>query len=131
MTIRLLILCLLAAAPAGAETLLDGPGFAARVSGKTIHFDRWGEAYGAEQYLPDRRVIWRFEGEACQPGRWYPQGDAICFVYDDQPGPICWSVIDAADGLRVRIVGDLPENDLTVRRETTAPLACPGEFLGS
>jgi hypothetical protein len=129
--VRLVLLGLLFAAPAIAETILDGPAFEARVTGKTLHFERWGLPYGAEQYLPGRRVIWRFQGDRCEHGRWFARGEAICFSYDSVPGPLCWHVIDGADGLRVREIGDVPGNDLSLRRESPAPLDCPGEYLGS
>lgn len=121
----------LAALPAGAETPLDGPAFAALVEGRTLYFDRWGLPYGAEQYLPGRQVVWRFEGGDCLPGRWFPRDGAICFEYEIEPGAVCWSVLDTETGIRIRELGDVPGNDLTIRRTTPAPLPCPGEFLGS
>jgi hypothetical protein len=121
----------LAAAPGVAETPLDGAAFEALTSGRTLHFDRWGLPYGAEQYLPGRRVIWQFEGEDCLAGRWYPRDDAICFVYDAAPGAVCWSVLDTEAGIRIREQDDVPGNDLTIRKATETPLPCPGPWLGS
>lgn len=120
-----------AAGPVLAQAPLDGAAFQALTEGKTLHFNRWGQPYGAEQYLPGRVVIWRFEGEDCLRGRWYTDGEAICFLYEDLPEPVCWTVLEGPDGMHVREINDVPGNDLTVRKETAIPLSCPGEFLGS
>ena len=43
-----------------AETPLSAEDFAARVQGKVLTYGLAGEPYGAEEYLPDRRVRWSF-----------------------------------------------------------------------
>ena len=74
----------------GAETPMSAADFEARVTGKTLTYSNEGVAYGAEEYLSDRRVRWSFLDGECQEGRWYVAGDQICFVYDDIPDPQCW-----------------------------------------
>lgn len=132
--IRVLLACLALTLPAAAteETPLSGIDFAARVTGKTIFFEQFGRAYGAETYRGDGRVIWRFSGEECRDGRWYPEGDAICFVYDYDPTePQCWHFFDRPEGLVGRVVGADPAEDLTGRRESRAPLICDRPYFGA
>ncbi len=119
------------AMPALAETPLSADAFERLVEGRTMTFGLSGqEPYGIERYLPDRRVIWAFIGEACVEGRWYPEEDTICFVYEDGTGPQCWQFYKARDGvedgLRALFTSD-PDNDLEyVVREATIPFVCPG-----
>jgi hypothetical protein len=121
----------LAALPSAAERVLTVEEFEALTTGKTFTFNRWSQPYGAEQYLPQRQVIWKFEGDDCYAGRWYGDQGMICFVYEVTPEPICWDVLEAEDGIRIRLVGDVRGNDLTVDTVSPEPLACPGPFLGS
>lgn len=78
--------------------------FEAFTEGRTFAHDSAAGPYGAEIYLPGRRVIWHFlDDRACEPGRWYPEGDAICFDYDNAPagdGPECWFYFREDDRLR-------------------------------
>lgn len=132
--IRMTLACLALAHPVAAtETIpLAGTTFAARVTGKTIYFEQYGRAYGAETYRGDGSVIWRFFGEDCQEGSWYPEGDAICFVYDYAPTePQCWHFFDSPDGLVGRVVGADPAEDLLGRRESAAPLICDRPYFGA
>jgi hypothetical protein len=128
-----LALATLAPSVARAEgTPLSAIEFAGRVTGKTIYFEQQGRAYGAETYRPDGTVTWRFSGEACREGRWYPDAGAICFVYDYAPTePQCWFFFDRPEGLVGRVVGDDPQFDLLGRRESPAPLICDQPFLGA
>lgn len=79
----------------------DGEIFDALTQGKTIYFRSDGELYGAEQYLPDRRVIWSFLDGECSEGRWFARNGRICFVYDHAPlNQQCWIFDQGARGLR-------------------------------
>lgn len=125
------ILALLAlAVPAGAEIPLDGPAFEARVTGRTLAYAQDGMAYGAEQYLPGRRVVWAFAGQPCQYGRWYEAAPArICFVYDTDPTPQCWQFFDRPGGLTAVFEGGGTQ-PLTEVGDIDGPLACPGPQVG-
>lgn len=107
-----------------AVTLLDGPAFAARVTGHTVIWTREGEDFGVEQYLDGNRVIWRRANGTCEHGHWAPDGPRICFHYEGNPGPICWLFADEGGQLIARSlpadVGDL----LRSRDENAAPLSC-------
>ncbi|WP_323041273.1 hypothetical protein [Gemmobacter sp.] len=126
-----LIACL--ATPLLAAEPLDGAAFEARVIGQTFSFQVGGQSYGAEQYLPGRRVIWAFSDGPCREGTWSePEPGRICFVYDHAPDdPQCWSFFDDDGRLRARFQGGLPQDDLIEARRSPAPLACPGPDLGA
>lgn len=128
-----LILCLALTAPAAfAQETYSGAEFDARVTGKTLYFERGGQPFGAEQYLPDQRVIWAFEEGQCQRGIWYEdtQGD-ICFLYEGNPDPICWDFFKLpGGGVSARAKGGHPLNDLRAVREDDAPLQCELPDLG-
>ena len=126
----LLLLLLSTAAAAPAETPLTAEEFEDRVTGLTLSFDRHGAPYGAEQYLPGRKVIWTFLDGVCKRGYWYEAAEKICFVYEDEPGPQCWDFLRTDQGFAARSVGDVPMNDLIVSGESRAPLHCPGPDVG-
>ncbi|MEP2640795.1 hypothetical protein [Roseobacter sp.] len=59
--------------------------------GKTLFYGEEGQSYGVEEYLENRRVIWSFLDGQCKYGEWYEQADQICFIYEDNPNPQCWT----------------------------------------
>lgn len=126
-----LILALLPAV-AFAERAVTAQEFEAMVAGNTLRFDRFGEAFGAEQYFPDKRVIWAFEGGQCQRGIWFENtAGQICFVYDSAPTPQCWLFLEMPGGaFHARSVGDPPTDDLVTRGVDQEPLDCPLPDLG-
>lgn len=87
----LLALAAAALLPADARAqVLDAAGLEALAGRGTLHFRGPDGAYGAEQFLPGRRSLWRFAGSpTCQSGHWYQRGAAICFLYDEAPAPSC------------------------------------------
>lgn len=120
-----LILTLMAApAQAGPLALLGADDFEARVTGRTIYWTQGEEPAGAEQYLPGRRVIWRFGDNACTIGHWYAKGPYICFLYENDDGPICWTFAEAQGGLAARPKGGAVSDVLRAGAESTAPLGC-------
>ena len=50
---------------------MTGAEFEAATTGRTLYYNSAGQAYGVEQYLPGRRVIWAFVGDDCRKGNWY------------------------------------------------------------
>ena len=119
-----------AAAPSAAENPLTGEAFGQATTGRTFFYSRDGQSFGAEQYLPGRRVIWAFTGDDCQKGYWYPEGSEICFVYEDEPGPQCWTFTQGPDGLTGRYRGDAENPPLIARRSSPEPMACLGPDIG-
>lgn len=122
------------ALPAAAERVVSAEEFEQMVTGKTLHFDRQSQPFGAEQYFDDKRVIWEFEngnGE-CQRGIWFENTSGqICFVYDTDPAPQCWEFLEGDDGqFRARLDGSAPADDLVTNRVSREPLDCPLPDLG-
>lgn len=116
---------------APAEEPLSGAEFDRLTRGRTLTYGIGRTAYGIEQYLPGRRVIWAFLGEPCRFGTWSePSPGAICFVYDHDPTPQCWNFFDDGGRLRARFIGDPPGSDLVQVDESPRPMACPGPDVG-
>ena len=125
------LLCLLAlsflADPAWA---VNGQEFDDYTLGKTFYFASDGEPYGAEEYLPNRRVRWTFLDGKCKEGEWYEEGELICFVYEDQPVPQCWSFEISAGGLTARFENNPNQTQLYEVRQSPEPLMCLGPEVG-
>ena len=121
----------LPASMAKADTPLDAESFERYTTGQTLTFTHDGVPYGAEQYLPGRRVIWAFMGEECEEGVWYPRGDMICFEYDTYYIEQCWHFYRSDDGLRAVFQGpDGPSTELYEAHRSTTPLMCEGPEVG-
>ena len=122
----------LSAHAAAAERVVTPQEFEGLVAGKTLRFDRFGEPFGAEQYFPDKRVIWAFEDGTCERGIWFENGAGqICFVYDVDPAPQCWDFIEMPSGdFHARAEGSDPAADLVARATGEDPLTCEAPDLG-
>ena len=121
----------LATSAANAEVPLTASEFEARVTGRTLLFSSDGIAYGGEEYLNNRRVRWSFLDGECQDGRWYPAGEQICFVYDEIPGPQCWSFYLRGDRLLARFENDPTATELIETSRQDEPLLCLGPKVGA
>ena len=62
---RLALIAALLPLPAFAQTPMTAAEFDAYATGKTLTYARDGAVWGAEQYLPDRKVVWAFTAEEC------------------------------------------------------------------
>jgi hypothetical protein len=100
-----LILFVTAAPQARAEAPLTPEAFEAEVTGRTLTYATPEGPYGIERYLPGRRVTWGFLDGQCYEGEWYPEGDAICFVYDGIDEVQCWRFWRDGEGLRAEFTG--------------------------
>jgi hypothetical protein len=121
---------MLAAAPTGAEAI-GADAFGALAEGRTLRFTLNGAPFGAEQYFGGRRTLWRFEGGECLEGRWWAEGELICFSYD---GPAqCWRFLERPSGFAAELVdgGAGPGFVLELSGIDTAPLDCAGPYVGS
>lgn len=125
-----LIAALAAATPALGQSPMTAAEFDDYVTGKTLTFSSLGVDYGQEEYRDDRRVRWSFLDGDCKEGRWYPDAENICFVYEDGTGPQCWRFFRDAAGLRAHFVGDPPGSVLYETRASREPLACLGPEVG-
>ena len=126
-----LLAAALALAPAAgwAQEPMSGAEFEAYTEGKTLLFGTGGEIYGGEDYMPGRQVRWSFLDGRCLEGRWYAEDPFICFVYEDDPTPICWTFFETDDGLEARLNGD-PADTLYETGEAPGPLECLGPEVG-
>ena len=104
--------------------------FDAATVGRTLYYNSGGLAYGAEQYLPGRKVVWAFLGDDCRKGEWYEADGYICFVYEDTPDPQCWTFYQSAQGLTARFKGDPFGLPLVAVEESPEPMACMGPNVG-
>lgn len=104
--------------------------FDAYVTGRTLAYGDGGEVYGAEEYRPGRRVTWSFLDGECQDGRWYPDGDAICFVYEADPEPHCWRFYRESEGLRAEFLEPGGLTSLYEVGEASEGLQCLGPDVG-
>lgn len=128
---QVLTLALLCAAPVhAADAPLTAQEFDTYATGKTLTYALGGEVYGAEQYLPGRRVLWAFKGEECRRGYWYELGGDVCFVYEQDGSPQCWRFIRGAGGLRAKFSSDPDGAELAAVQESKEPLTCAGPDLG-
>jgi hypothetical protein len=128
---RAVLLSLFLATPTLAEAPLDAEAFDALTLGRTMTWAEFGQIYGVEQYLPDRRVRWTVLGDDCKLGHWYPQGEMICFQYEDDAEPDCWTIAESDTGLSARYAGTFADSAPVVVQETTEPLACFGPEVGA
>ena len=112
-----------------ADAPMTGAAFEAYVTGHTLTFSSQGQVYGAEQYLPGRRVKWAFTEDICRDGVWYEEAGQICFVYDYDPVPQCWLFWNEG-GLSARFMGEESGTELREISRTTGPLPCSGPEVG-
>ncbi|MEQ9261014.1 MAG: hypothetical protein RIG84_18155 [Roseovarius sp.] len=123
----------LTAPPQGAlaaSERLSADEFDAYTRGKTFYYGSMGEPYGAEEYLENRRVRWTFLDGKCQEGVWYEEGGLICFVYENQPDPQCWSFERRGGNLIAQFENDPLQTELYEVRKTDEPLQCMGPDVG-
>ncbi|KAJ54199.1 hypothetical protein ACMU_03695 [Actibacterium mucosum KCTC 23349] len=119
------------AGPVLAETPMTALQFDSYSNGKTLFYSSQGTAYGAEQYLPGRRVIWSFLDGECLTGEWFEHNDQICFVYDGEAnGPQCWSFFARDNGILAQFENDPDATTLVEVNQSPEPLYCPGPQVG-
>ncbi|MBT0958840.1 hypothetical protein IV417_15735 [Alphaproteobacteria bacterium KMM 3653] len=125
-------MCLIAPATwAQDSTPMTGAEFDAYVKDRTLYYNNLGEAYGVEQYLPDRQVKWSFLDGQCKDGYWYEDGPFICFIYEDAEGdPQCWTFFNEPTGLRALFQDTPGQTELTEITEADEPMLCLGPDIG-
>lgn len=105
--------------------------FEAYVTGRTLFYSDGADApYGAEIYLPNRRVRWSFLDGQCKEGYWYEAEELICFVYEDRFEAQCWSFEKGANGLIATFANDTVPSELYEAQETGDDLICTGPMVG-
>jgi hypothetical protein len=129
--VKALLALAVLAMPAFAQTPLTAEEFDAQVTGHTITYSQFDQVFGVEEYLPNRQVRWSVAENLCQYGSWYPEGDAICFVYEYDATPHCWTFWLDGGTLRALSKRDLPGAELSEVSRSDTPLSCPGPDVGA
>ncbi|WP_281991816.1 hypothetical protein [Sulfitobacter geojensis] len=126
----LALLLALCAAPLAAQQTMTADEFDAYTKGKTLFYGKTGQAYGAEIYHENRRVEWSFLDGDCKEGEWYEADELICFVYENNPNPQCWSFIKGANGLIARFENRPDTTELYEANEGAEKMLCLGPKVG-
>ncbi len=125
-----LIFAVFSALPAAAQDLMTAAEFDRYTRGKTLFYGRDGAAYGAEIYLENRRVRWSFLDGQCKDGQWYEEAGLICFVYEDNPDPQCWSFTEGSGGLIARFENNPLTTELYEAQDVGEEMVCLGPKVG-
>ncbi|MGR3616837.1 MAG: hypothetical protein ACU0BB_12430 [Paracoccaceae bacterium] len=128
--ISITLVCLPIATSAYSQDSLSAEAFDRYTRGKTLFYGEGGHLYGVERYLPNRRVVWSFLDGRCQDGSWFPEGDQICFVYDDVPTPQCWRFQLGTDGLSAQFEKADGITQLFEAGEVDEEMICHGPDVG-
>jgi hypothetical protein len=104
--------------------------FEAYVQGRTLTYNSGGTPYGAEEYLSNRRVRWAFLGDECVEGEWYENAGMICFLYENNEVPQCWTFQHGPGGLIATFENDPEQTTLYEARRSDEPLLCLGPKIG-
>lgn len=118
------------AAAAQAGQPMTGEEFQSYTEGRTLTYNSGGSAYGIEQYLKNRRVRWAFLGDDCVEGYWYEDGGNICFSYEGNDIPQCWTFEQGPSGLIARFQNDDSSTELYEAKKTDEPMVCLGPDVG-
>lgn len=88
-----------------AQTRITPDDFLDAVVGKTVTFHELtsGTLVGTEQFVSATLSVWRRAGEGCVYGRITTPDGKLCFLYDNEPGPVCWWPFTHQGRLLVRI----------------------------
>jgi hypothetical protein len=95
-----------------------------------VTYSRLGSLFGIEEYLPGRQVRWSVAPDHCQYGIWYQEGGDICFVYDADPVPHCWTFWLRDGRLVAQPAGDDQGFELLETGSSSDGLSCPGPDVG-
>jgi hypothetical protein len=113
---------------------LDPSAFETLAEGHTLRFTRGGVPFGAEQFFAGRRSLWQYADGACAEGRWWDEGELVCFSYGPGSERQCWRFETGAAGISVRLATGASAPGalvLELAGVDDRPLACPGPDVGS
>jgi hypothetical protein len=75
-------------------------------------------------------VLWSFLDGHCQTGIWYEDAGQICFVYEDNNTPQCWSFSLTPDGLNAQFQNDPQATELYESGDLNEEMLCLGPEVG-
>ena len=129
---RAVLLCLLMPSAIAAQERMNGEAFDAFTRGQTFYYGYGSTPYGAEDYLPDRRVRWSLLDGDCKQGYWYEAPEKlICFVYEDRPdAPQCWAFYNEGGKLRATFENAESNSTLYQVEKSQEPMLCTGPKIG-
>ncbi len=118
-----------------AMALAEGPPLGAEAferytTGKSLAYGTATGPFGAEDYLPGRRVRWSYLDGDCMEGHWYEEAGLICFVYEEIGTPQCWSFFLENGRLMARFENDPAATTLYETAELDEPMLCLGPEVG-
>ncbi len=119
------------ATPGLAETPITAEVFESHVTGKTLTYQQFDSLFGTEEYLEGRKVRWSTAPNECQYGSWYPQDDDICFVYEYDPTPACWTFWLRDGALVALSTNGIAGEELHEVDASDQGLPCPGPDVGA
>lgn len=122
-----LILPLLLLGPMALAQPMSPEEFEAFATGRTLDYAVDGTVWGSEAYFPDRTVRDADAGGPCRTGLWYPDGPAVCFVYDGSDQRHCWLYWREGDALLAKPLLAGPDEPAQTVTPAAAPLACTPE----
>jgi len=99
--------------------------------GRTFSYGLKSTPYGAEEYLSGRRVRWSFLDGHCIDGEWFVELDLICFVYEADLSPQCWSFYLDDGRMVARFENDPAETTLYELNQSQQSLYCLGPDVGA
>ena len=89
-----------------------------------------GKAAETAYRFDDRRVEWFFLDSKCKQGEWYEADGLICFTYEDNPDPQCWSFVEGANGLIARFENEPNTTELYEAQDQGQEMLCLGPEVG-
>jgi len=130
---KFILMLLFTANAPWAQQILDGEAFDNLSRDTTMYFTDNGLFFGSEQFLPDRRTVWRAEDGSCVNGKWAEVDGDICFVYDNGDGPHCWEIVTDGEDMTVTSTNgtaEFPPLVLELSGQDTRPILCTGPAFG-
>ncbi|WP_106744726.1 hypothetical protein [Yoonia maritima] len=123
--LRALFFLLISSTATQAQDRMGATDFEAHVEGRTLVYRYLADnSIGIERYLAGRRVMWSSQAGICQYGVWYESKGDICFRYDHDPEPKCWTVYDEPGGLRGIFTNRPPFTVIREMPDRNDPLIC-------
>ena len=114
-------------APVAAAEPMSPEDFEAFARGHTLDYAQGGIVLGSESYFPDRSVRDADTGGPCRAGYWFPDGPAVCFVYEGSDRRHCWLYWREGDTVLARPLDAEPESPAQTVTPSDQPLSCAPE----